>query len=100
MHECRSSPLSGAPVISARLRPIVGILEGDTARTVNASLTFQRELAHFHKISPRESAAACDATVPRGRPIFSMWQERFVMVAMRNVENFFVCADCVPVGKY
>lgn len=79
MHECRSSPLSGAPVISARLRPIVGILEGDTARTVNASLTSQRELAHLHKIGARESAAARDATVPRRRPICSSRQESFRM---------------------
>lgn len=69
MHECRSSPLSGAPVFPACLRPIVGILEGDKARTVNASLTSQGALAHLHKISTRESAAARDVTVPRGRQI-------------------------------
>lgn len=79
MHERRSSLLSGAPVISARLCPIVGILEGDTARTVNASLTSQRELAHLHKISTCESAGARDVTVPRRRPILSGRRECFRM---------------------
>lgn len=69
MHECRSSLLSRAPVIFARLRPIVGILERDKARTVNASLTSQRVLVHLHKISARESAAARDVTVPHRRQI-------------------------------
>lgn len=69
MHECRSTPLSRAAVIFACLRPIVGILEGDKARTVNASLASQRELVHLHKISARESAAAREVAVPHRRQI-------------------------------
>lgn len=101
---CMSSdPPRSAGLLSfpCAFRPIVGILEGDTARTVNASLTSQREFAHLHQISTRESAAARDVTAPpRASHLFEAAALFHSVSWLTQLMLEKCCSECISVRKH